>query len=280
MTTGHADTPRPGDAEQPAAGTAVDTALFETIGLSKILRPPAGASAAHRLSATARLICWLAVGPQVVQTVLLFRSRDRGMQLVYEAVVVVNVLLSTYKGVVVMAHADDLRDVLRVADHGFTRCSRRRPSEMRRTGAALSAWLRTFFGLAYGSLILWSVALWLGGTAGPPGAARAAWVAWSAVYTVSLFVALYCVTVYDCCLITACLALDAQFRTASASCATVGHRRPTPAAAFSSPHLCPARPGGAGTRPKPGSRTRHAFDRLAQFGRLVSSEQGIRLSWS
>lgn len=231
--------------EPDARSTAVDTALFAAMGLSAILRPAKGP--VHWPRTAVRALCWLVVGLQAAQAVRLFRSLDRGPQLVYETAIVVNGLLSVYMGLVLTGRVDGVREALRAADHGFTRSSRRRPAELRRFGAALSTWLRVLVPLAFGTVGLWVTIEWFAVPAGPSDVTRFVRAAWSTSQTVSLPAFVYIGLTFDICLVTTCFALDAQFRIVSASCETVGHNRPpvsaAPAAVTSTAGSYPARLG-------------------------------------
>lgn len=214
-----------------AVATAVDATLFAAVGLSGILRrrPRAGV---HWPRAGTRALCWLVIGLQTAKAVRMYGSWERGPQLVYEAASVANGMLCTYKGLALTGRADGVRRVLRAAGHAFTRCSRRRPRELLRRGAALSAWLRAFAALGACTVGLWVAVDWLDSPDDPSAVSRASRAAWSTSQTVSLLGFAYCGLTFDLCLATACFALGAQFRTVSASCETAG-RRPTPAAASS-----------------------------------------------
>lgn len=232
----------------PAPAPAAYTSLFAAVGLSGVLRPAAAGSTRHGPRAALRALCWLMIGLQTAQAVRTLRARDRGPELlVIDATSVTNGLLCAYKGLVLTGHADSVRKVLRVAGPRFTRSSRRRPREMLRCAAQLSAWLYAFAALAVPTVGLWVAVEWYAVAADPSSsdaANRAVRYAWAASQSISLSGFAYSATLFDFCMGAACFGLDAQFRTVSASCETVGHppaAATVAAASSSSTGSCPIR---------------------------------------
>lgn len=229
--------------------TAADLTLFKAIGLHHMLE---SGTAGRRFRAAYVWFTRLVVAVQLLQVAGLYASANDLRRFASMAVLAFNGLMCAFKGLVLANNADRLREVLDVARYRYTACGHRRPADMQRTGATVSALLRTFATVSYCTLAVWVVTPLLADVAyvqivhrdGTAAAYRATidntWLpgmsetvynwppVWAAIYAVEVIMLTANVfnwMMFDCYLLTVCFVLNAQFRTLAVGYATIGRQR-------------------------------------------------------
>lgn len=230
--------------------TMVDVKLFKTIGLYRLLRPSAvdGSGTRYRKFVLATVQLMFAV--QCMQAVRLFLVVEDLQLFPYLLMIFSGTSPCAYKAYVLMTKGDRFWAVLDAARYGFMSCGHRDPSRLRRSRRALVTWLRPFVGLVVCTMTVWLLSPWfaddrvarvkLDGTVGryrpstydfwyPVPESVYNWTpVWSVVYAFESYILIAnstCFWLFDCFLITMCVALGAQFHTLSAAYETLGHRR-------------------------------------------------------
>jgi hypothetical protein len=122
-----------------------------------------------------------------------------------------------------VANADRMCATLEATRYAFTGCGGRDPSELRRCRATLSAILRTFVALSFGTLFVWVLIPWF--MASEYDDMPYVWAVVYVVESIILTVNVFCWTSFDCYLVTMCFVFDALFRTMSTGYETLGRCR-------------------------------------------------------
>ncbi|XP_026823092.1 uncharacterized protein LOC113561082 [Rhopalosiphum maidis] len=203
-------------------GTAVDVELFKTIGIYQLLYPAECGLNASRCRTAVLAVMGLTLGLQSMQVCRLYLARhdiqmfaNMGMLLVYG-------FMCLLKGYTTTVNADRMGVTLDAARYAFTGCGGSDPSVMRRCRATLSAILRTFVALSFGTLFVWVLIPWFMASEydDMPTVWAVVYVVESVIFTVNVFLW----TSFDCYLVTMCFVFNALFRTISAGYEKLGHR--------------------------------------------------------
>ncbi|XP_060863396.1 uncharacterized protein LOC132939967 [Metopolophium dirhodum] len=200
-------------------GTVLDVELFQIIGVYQLLQP--GEYTMYRT--VAKVVVGLTLGLQSMQVCRLYLVRHDIPMFANIGVMVINGLMCLLKGYMVTANAEQMSVTLNAARYSFTRCGGRDPSKLRLCRARLSAILRTFVGLSFGTLIVWLVMPWF--MASDYDDQPFLWAAVYAVESIILTVNVFCWTSFDCYLVTMCFVFEALFCTMSSGYETLGRRR-------------------------------------------------------
>ncbi|XP_003243258.1 uncharacterized protein LOC100569602 [Acyrthosiphon pisum] len=239
--------------------TIVDNKLFKAICLHQILDPTNGGNRFCKLVLMAFMSVSLSV--QIMQLVGLYFAVNDLQRFAFTTTTLSYAFLCMTKDYVLLAHADRLRDSLEVARFEFTSCGARDQRVVRRSRAVLSMVLRTFAMLSWSTCVIWALVplfmmdeylqvtnaddtvsryrvtifnMWLP----VPVAVYNATPIWSLIYMVEVIACLFTSfswLLFDSYVVTMCVTFNAQLRTVSASCATIGHRD---CFASLSPHVC------------------------------------------
>lgn len=238
--------------------TIVDNKLFKAICLHQILDPTDGGNRYCRLVLMAFMS--VSLGVQIVQLVGLYFAVSDLQRFAFTTTMVSYGFLCMTKGYILLMNADRLRDSLEVARYEFTSCSTRDQRMVRRSRAVLSTVLRTFAVFSWFTCIIWVLTplfvmddylqvtnaddtvsnyrvtifnMWLP----VPVYMYNSTPIWSLVYMVEVVACLFTSfswLLFDSYVVTMCVTFNAQFRSVSASCATIGHRHCFPSL---SPHI-------------------------------------------
>lgn len=255
MTT----TPRVIEFTAPASEdlTIVDNRLFKAICLHQILDPTKGGNRYYSLAFM--VVMWVSLSVQIIQLVGLYFAVNDLQRFAFTTTVIFNALLCLSKGYVLVTKADRLRACLEVARYEFTSCGARNQLVVRQSRAVLSTVLRTFAVLSWVTCFIWALTplfamdeyLQMTNADGTVSHYRVTiynvWLpvpttvyndttVWSLVYAVEViacFVNVFSWLLFDSYVVTMCFTFNAQFRTVSASCTTIGHcgdsfRSPSP----------------------------------------------------
>lgn len=232
----------------------VDVRLFKAIGLHRVLHGGGGGADGPFRRACLALLC-AASAVHAAQVAWLPAASHDFPRLTYTAVMLAYGLMTSLKGFALLGHAPRLLAVLDAT--GAT--PRRRPAStlLRPVAAAAAATLlRPAVAACYGTYAFWAAAPWFlldervavpraDGTVARyratvnnmwypmPETAHNSPAGWAALYAAEALVGLVDVaawTLFDCYLVTVCLALDARFRAVAAGYATLGRETgPAPA---------------------------------------------------
>ncbi|XP_016657950.2 odorant receptor 2a-like [Acyrthosiphon pisum] len=233
-----------------SSATVVDVMLFKAIGLYQLLCPADRGGYSVRSRRALMTALGLSFALHSFQVPYLYYALNDLQRFAYMAAVIIYGMMCSFKGYVLVTNADRLWLVLNAADYGYTGCGHRDPSRLRRCRATLSALLRTFVALSYGTLIVWIVLPFFvdeytgitnsDGTVTRyrttihnmqypiPLAVYNSRPVWALIYVTELYVCIVNVfiwSLFDCYLVTMCFVLNAQFHTMSAGYGTLGIRR-------------------------------------------------------
>lgn len=201
-------------------GTTMDVNLFKAIGLYQLLHPVECGLDSGLCRMAVKAIMALTLGLQSMQVYRLYLARHDIPMLANMAVLVIYGFMCLFKGYTLAAHADRICITLEAARYAFTDCGNRNPSLMRRCRTRLSAILRTFVGLSFGTLVVWLIIPWLLASEYDDKP-----IVWAIVYVVESFILtvnVFCWSSFDCYLVTMCFVFDALFRTMSFGYEKVG----------------------------------------------------------
>jgi len=228
--------------------TIVDNKLFKAICLRQILDPTNGGNRFCRLVLMAFMFVSLSV--QIIQSIGLYFAVNDLQRFAFTTTTLSHAFLCMTKDYVLLTHADKLRDSLEVARYEFTPCGARDQRMLRQSRAVLSTVLRTFTVLSWVTCFIWASAplfmmdeylqvtnidgtvsryrvtifnMWLPVSV----AVYNATPIWSLIYMVEVIACLFTSfswLLFDSYVVTMCVTFNAQLRTVSASCATIGHR--------------------------------------------------------
>lgn len=228
--------------------TIVDNRLFKAICLHQLLDPTNGSNRYYRLTFIVVMLVSLML--QITQLFGLYFAVNDLQRFAFSTTVISNAFLSLSKGYVIVTHADRLRASLEVARYEFTSCGVRDQSVVRRSRAVLSKVLHTFVVLSWFTCFVWALTplfatdeylqvtnvdgtvsryrvtiynVWLP----VPVTVYNATPVWTLTYAVEVivcYVNVFSWLLFDTYVVTMCFTFNAQFRTVSASCATIGHR--------------------------------------------------------
>ncbi|XP_026804934.1 odorant receptor 22c-like [Rhopalosiphum maidis] len=217
-------TTAPNPAEKDADGdTVMDVELFKSIGMYQLLRPAECGLNSRRCRMAALVVVALTLGLQSMQVCRLYLARHDFQMFANMGVLVINGLMCLLKGYMVVANADRMCATLEATRYAFTGCGGRDPSELRRCRATLSAILRTFVALSFGTLFVWVLIPWF--MASEYDDMPTVWAVVYVVESIILTVNVFCWTSFDCYLVTMCFVFDALFRTMSTGYETLGRCR-------------------------------------------------------
>ncbi|XP_022167615.1 uncharacterized protein LOC111031819 [Myzus persicae] len=233
-----------------SSATAVDVMLFKTIGLYQLLCPADRGGYSVRFRRLLMTALGLSFALHSFQVPCLYYALNDLQRFAYMAAVIIYGMMCSFKGYVLVTNADRLWLVLDAAGYAFTGCGHRDPSKLRRCRATLSALLRTFVALSYGTLVVWIALPFfvdeytgvtnLDGTVTRyrttihnmqfpvPLTVYNSRPFWALIYFTEVFVCIVNVfiwSLFDCYLVTMCFVLNAQFHTMSAGYCTLGSRR-------------------------------------------------------
>lgn len=227
--------------------TMVDVKLFKAIGLYQLLEPVERSGFSQRFRTAYLTVLWVTTGLLIMQSVRLYLTLGNLQTFVYSAMLITVGLNCIIKGYVMVTNANRLRSVLDVALYGFTLCGCRDQVEFNRYRDFLFTRLRVYAIFNFVTLIIWlSVPFFINeymsftkmdGTVGhyrqtilnfwiPVSENTYNWIpVWTLIYTIESVISsmyIFSFILFDCYLITACMALSAQFRTLSAAYETLG----------------------------------------------------------
>jgi len=199
---------------------------------------------------------------QIIQSIGLYFAVNDLQRFAFTTTTLSHAFLCMTKDYVLLTHADKLRDSLEVARYEFTPCGARDQRMVRQTRAVLSTVLRTFTVLSWVTCFIWALGplfmmdeylqvtnidgtvsryrvtifnMWLPVSV----AVYNATPIWSLIYMVEVIACLFTSfswLLFDSYVVTMCVTFNAQLRTVSASCATIGHRDGSHRFASLSPH--------------------------------------------
>lgn len=228
--------------------TIVDNKLFKAICLHQILDPTNGSNRYYRLVLIAFM--YMSFGVQIVQFVGLYFTIHDLQRFGFVTTTLSDAFLCIFKGYVLVMNADKLRASLEVARYEFTSCGGRDQRLLRQSRAVLSTILRTFTVLSWCTCFIWALGplftmddflqvteadgivsryrvlifnVWL-----PiPTTVYNTTTVWTLLYAVEVIVCFLNVfnwLLFDSYVVTMCFTFNAQFRTVSTSCMSIGHR--------------------------------------------------------
>ncbi|XP_029342650.1 odorant receptor 46a-like [Acyrthosiphon pisum] len=193
------------------------------IGVHQLLRPDEYGQDNDLYRTAAKVIVGLTLVLQSMQVCRLYLARHDITMFAYIGVMIINGLMCLLKGYMVAAKADQMSATLTAANYAFTKCGGRDPSKLRLCRARLSAILRTFVGLSFGTLIVWLTMPWF--MASDYDDQPFIWGVVYVIESIILTVNVFCWTSFDCYLVTMCFVFEAQFCTMSTGYETLGRRR-------------------------------------------------------
>lgn len=227
--------------------TAVDVALFETIGMFRMLRDD---TKTWKRAAVSCII--LTTAMHTLQMVGLYYTLNDFNRLMYMFMLVVYGMLCNYKLYVLVVNADRVLDVLGTASFRFVTCTGRDPVPLRRCRAVLRTALRTFVLSSYVTVVMWVAAPLIGvadyrvpvvqpdGTVAeyrmtinnlwlPVSVDTFNWrPVWAVAYAIESYIILFnatCWCWFDSFLFTGCFVFNAQFHSLANAYEQLGRRR-------------------------------------------------------
>lgn len=202
--------------------TVVDLKLFKFIGLHLSLCSPEWNK--YRIAA------WMIIGILcVLLTVHTYITYDRIALAPFTFIIWIYNIVSIYKCSLIMANRDRMRIILDVARFTFTSCSLKHPDALVQGQRTLRIILCTLIASTYSMVLAWLMFPDLLQLVFPQ--VKFSNITWTIIFVIDCTMLAFDVflwMLFDCYMITVCVALSVQFKTVSAGYEMIGNSRRSP----------------------------------------------------